>query len=230
MAIIANYPTSYIHADRSGVVTDILNGHKYVPVANGTSGGTTLFEPCELLAPWMADTADMQNCAAVIFIVNDTGCTLTLDGTPYYDGGTLISQPVLPDGTTVNVIPAGFTTDRGTYLGFGRFVQDDGSMFYGSGIAMTLRATQGGFSQSFGLFVAGSVQGGYGLDVCADMATVDPKTRFDNLAGKQTTPLGHLCEDRQGGLHVHAVILCRIPSAQKQFGDAAPLVIARVTG
>ena len=234
MPITANYPTTYLHADYSGDYNSIVTGSGFFTVpGDAPNSGPSQFVGRELFAPWMADTVDEQNCTQVIFIVNHTAHTLTLKGTPYYDGGSLQSQPILPDGLTVNVVPAAYTTDRGTYLGMGRFVQGDGSIFYGSGIGLTLTAASAGFSQDIGIFVAGSVNpgsdSGYGLDVCADMTGVDTKTRFDAIAGLQNTRLGTLREDRSGGVHVQAVILCRFAAADKQFGDAAPLVFVRVT-
>lgn len=230
MSVIANFPTSYFPASHAGAYEQIFYGG-FAAVPDSTApGGSTIFHGRDLFEPWMRDVQDQQNCVQVIIIVNYTGYTLALSRTPYYDGGSLISQPILPDNTTVNVIPPGYSTDRATYLGMGRFVQDDGSIFYGSGIAMTLNAKQGTFSQDLGIFVSGSVKGGYGLDVCANMANVDPKTRYDNGAGNSTTRLGTRMEDRSGSLYVQACIHSRFSPATKQFGDAAPLVFVRITG
>lgn len=230
MSVISDFPVSYFPDAHAAAYEALFHGG-YCTVPNDPSqSGTSRFHGRDLFEPWLRDLRGAQNCVQAIIIVNHTGYTLTLSGTPYYDGGSLISQPILPDGQTVNVIPPAYMTDRACYLGMGRFVQGEGSMFYGSGIGMTLNARQGTFSQDFGLFVAGSVQGGYGLDVCADMTNVDPKTRYDNLAGLQTTPLGTRIEDRSGSLYVEACILCRFAPAEKTFGDAAPLVFVRITG
>ncbi len=230
MAVISNFPVTYFPNAHIAAYEQIFYGG-FVGVPNDPAvGGTSNFHGRELFEPWLRDLADQQNSVQAIIIVNYTGYTLKLSGTPYYDGGTLISQPVLADGQTVNVIPPAYMTDRACYLGMGRYVQDDGSIFYGSGIGLTINASQGSFSQDFGIFVAGSVKGGYGLDVCANMANVDPQTRFDALAGLQTTPLGTRVEDRSGSLYIQACIQCRFAPADKTFGDAAPLVFVRITG
>lgn len=233
MSIIANFPTCYFPASHSGVYTQIFyGGFCAVPddPVNAPGGASTNFHGRDMFEPWLRDLADQQNCVQAIIIVNDTGHVLKLKGTPHYDGGSLISQPVLPDAITINTIPAAYATDRATYLGMGRFVQDEGSIFYGSGIGMTLTASSGDFSQDIGIFVAGSVRGGYGLDVCANMAGVDAETRYNNGAASQNTRVGTRVEDRSGSLFVQAIILDRFSPSTKQFGDAAPLVFVHITG
>lgn len=236
-AIIANYPVGYIHANNSGIVRSVLNGGGALRVLDDPSGGSgsnTSFPSRQLFEPWLKDTDDgLQTSRAVIFFINDTGCTLTQDGDPIYDGGALESQPVLPDGKTVGQIPAGFTTDRGTHLGFGRFVLSaatfgQGGGFHGSGMALKMKATSGSFSQSFGIFVAGSYNGYYGLDVCANVDGVDMQSRFDNGANKTTTPLGTLCTDHKDSIGLQAVIMSRL--ATNNVGNATPLVFVHVTG
>jgi hypothetical protein len=195
MSLNGNFPITYFPKSQIAAFEQLFYGG-LVGVPNDPAvGGTSSYHARDLFAPWLRDVADAGTCAQAIIIVNYTGYTLRMSGTPYCDGGTLISQPILPDGLTVNTIPPAYTTDRATYLGMGRFVQDEGSIFYGSGIALTMTASLGTFSQDFGIFVAGSVRGGYGLDVCANMANVDPKTRFDAGAGKQTTPLNTRLEE-----------------------------------
>lgn len=229
--VTANYPTSYFPAAHAAAYEQLFFGG-YVGVPNDPAqGGTSIYHARDLFEPWLRDIGDTMSCKQAIIIVNYTGYTLKLSGTPHYDGGSLISQPILPDGLTVNTIPPAYMTDRAAYLGMGRFVQDEGSIFYGSGIGMNMNASQGTFSQDFGIFVAGSVNGGYGLDVCANMANVDVQTRYDNGAGKQKTPLNTRVTDRSGSLFIEAVILDRAtPAARKGMGDAMPLVLVRITG
>lgn len=231
MAVIANDPTSYFHANPSGVYENIVTkGGKFScpddPV-NNSGGPTSEFTGQTLFALWMTDIIGDDKYKQLIFIVNNTGALLHMAVTPYYDGGTLVSQPVSPDGKTANLIPAGYTTDRGTYLGMGRFVRDYGSLFHGSGIGLILNTVIYGVSQNFGIFVAGSMSQGAGLDVCANMDGVDPKTRFDSVAGQQKTPLCTLRDDKSGALRVRAVLLGR--GGQPDIAPAQPPVFVYIT-
>lgn len=232
-SVTPSFPTWYYPASRTGLYDDIVaRGYCSIPddPVNNYYGPSTLYNARDIFEPWLRDLFDYQDSYAAIIIINDTGYTLTLDGTPYYDGGSLVSQPITPQGL-VNTIPPGYTTDRGTYLGAGRFVQSDGGWFKGSGIAMTFKAqSAGSFSQKFGLFVAGSVNGGYGLDICADMSGVDPETRFNAKANKCNTRMGTSMTEHKGSVGLTAVIDSRFEAKYKQFGDAAPLVFVKVTG
>ena len=195
---------------------------------NNPGGPTSRFPAQTLFAPWCADIIGDDKFKQVIFIVNNTGSPLHMAVTPYYDGGTLASQPISPDGQNSGIIPAGYTADRGTCLGMGRFVQDYGSLFCGSGIGLVLNTVVYGVSQNFGIFVAGSMSQGAGLDVCANMDGVDPKTRFDSVAGKQNTPQGTLRDDKSGNLRVRAVLLDR--GDQPDVAPAQPLVFVYISG
>lgn len=133
VTVIASYPTSYFHANQTGVYESIVmfNGWFTCPddPVNNPGGPTSRFPAQTLFAPWCADIIGDDKFKQVIFIVNNTGSPLHMAVTPYYDGGTLASQPISPDGQNSGIIPAGYTTDRGTCLGMGRFVQDYGSLF-----------------------------------------------------------------------------------------------------